>query len=400
MSFRQSLSAKWFRMVHGSNLVYNTCWEDPRLDRQALKLGPDDTVLVITSAGCNALDYLLESPRHVYAVDMNPRQNALLELKQAAIQGLEYEDFFEMFGRGRLTNCRKVYAKQLRGSLSPAAAAYWDRRIDFFQGRGWRSSFYFRGTSGTFARCVNWYIDRVAKIRDSIESILLAGSVDEQRRIYDDELHEVFWSRFMRWAVGRDTTLSFLGVPQAQRKQVELDYTGGISRFIEDCIESVFARLPLSDNYFWRVYLTGSYTPECCPEYLKADNFARLKDGLTGRLTVHTDSVTDFLRGHTGRISRFVLLDHQDWLSQAGNQWLQEEWQQIVNHASPDARVLWRSGGLRTDFVDAVPVALSGRTCQVGELLRYDRPLADSLHTQDRVHTYGSFHIADLAFAG
>ena len=71
-----------------------------------------------------------------------------------------------------------------------------------------------------------------------------------------------------------------------------------------------------------------------------------------------------------------------------------------MNHASPDARVLWRSGGLRTDFVDAVPVALSGRTCQVGELLRYDRPLADSLHTQDRVHTYGSFHIADLAFAG
>ena len=53
-----------------------------------LELGPDDNVLVITSAGCNALDYALAGPRHVYAVDLNPRQNALLELKKAAIRAL------------------------------------------------------------------------------------------------------------------------------------------------------------------------------------------------------------------------------------------------------------------------------------------------------------------------
>ena len=32
---------------------------------------------MITSGGCNALDYLLDEPRRIYAVDMNPRQNAL-----------------------------------------------------------------------------------------------------------------------------------------------------------------------------------------------------------------------------------------------------------------------------------------------------------------------------------
>ena len=46
-------------MVHQHQLVYNTCWEDPRLDRQALELTAEDAVLVITSAGCNALDYAL-----------------------------------------------------------------------------------------------------------------------------------------------------------------------------------------------------------------------------------------------------------------------------------------------------------------------------------------------------
>jgi S-adenosylmethionine-diacylglycerol 3-amino-3-carboxypropyl transferase len=39
---------------------------------QALALTPADRVLVITSAGCNALDYALLGAR-VLAVDQNPR---------------------------------------------------------------------------------------------------------------------------------------------------------------------------------------------------------------------------------------------------------------------------------------------------------------------------------------
>ncbi len=56
MTIRDWLSECFFELVHCNNLVYNTCWEDPRLDRVALSLTPDDNVLVITSAGCNALD--------------------------------------------------------------------------------------------------------------------------------------------------------------------------------------------------------------------------------------------------------------------------------------------------------------------------------------------------------
>jgi len=82
-------------VVHRTNLVYNACWEDPRVDRVALDLSPADNVLVITSAGCNALDYVLAGARHIHAVDMNPRQNALLELKLAAIRRLDFGHFFE-----------------------------------------------------------------------------------------------------------------------------------------------------------------------------------------------------------------------------------------------------------------------------------------------------------------
>src|SRR5215207_9405341 len=83
-----------FQAVHGRNLVYNTCWEDPALDRVALQLNDSDRVVVITSAGCNALYYLLAGAGEVNAVDVNPRQNHLLELKCAAIRALEYEDLW------------------------------------------------------------------------------------------------------------------------------------------------------------------------------------------------------------------------------------------------------------------------------------------------------------------
>src|SRR5437868_14932385 len=97
MSVLDWVSSRVFKFVHGNNLVYNTCWEDPRLDRVALQIGPSDNILVITSAGCNALDYALCSPSNVYAVDMNPRQNALQELKKAAIKSLQFQDFIRMF---------------------------------------------------------------------------------------------------------------------------------------------------------------------------------------------------------------------------------------------------------------------------------------------------------------
>ena len=395
MSMRDWVSGRVFRMVHGNNLVYNTCWEDPRLDRVALDMGPDDTVMVITSAGCNALDYALAGPKHVHAVDMNPRQNALLELKLAGIRHLEFEDFFSMFGHGRLVKAATIYHDKLRSSLSPWSQSYWDKWIRFFDHP--RRSFYYRGTAGSFARAVNVYIDRICKMRPEFETILAAGNLEEQRRIYDEVICDRFWTRSMRFAMNRDTTLSMVGVPKAQRRQVETQYTGGIVQFVQDCVEAVFAKLPLSDNYFWRVYLTGQYSPDCCPEYLKPDQFQRLKSGLVDQISVHTNSVQAFLEQHPEPISRFVLLDHMDWLSDQFFPLLELEWQAILNRAAPDSRIIWRSGGLRTDYLERVRVQHSGQVRPLNEFLTYDRELADELHQRDRVHTYGSFYIANLA---
>src|SRR5262245_49490561 len=85
---------KFFDSLLKQHLIFNTSWEDPALDRVALQLGPSDRVLSIAGAGCNVLDYLLSGAGEVHAVDINPCQTALLELKVAAIRTLGYDDFF------------------------------------------------------------------------------------------------------------------------------------------------------------------------------------------------------------------------------------------------------------------------------------------------------------------
>lgn len=392
MTFLNHLGSKWFEFVHGNNLVYNTCWEDPRLDHQVLDLTPDDTVLVITSAGCNALDYLIKGCR-VHGVDMNSRQNAVLELKKAGIRRLDHPTFFKMWGKGRISGARDLYQAELRDDLSQASREFWDKKIDWFDGAP-TDSFYFHGSSGVFAKGVNLYIDHVARCRESVTKMLDAPSLEEQARVYKEEFSPKFWTKVLRKATGWKSTMAVIGVPEPQVAQINRTY-GGLSEFIEDRVNRVFSQLPLKDNYFYRVYLTGSYTPECCPEYLKPENFETLRDNLD-RLQTHTNTVQGFLEGTDERVSRFVLLDHMDWMSTHRIALLASEWQAIVNNARDDSRIIWRSGGFETGFVDRVEVERGGKTVKVGDILDYQTEETTRLHELDRVHTYGSFYAAHL----
>jgi S-adenosylmethionine-diacylglycerol 3-amino-3-carboxypropyl transferase len=375
-----------FDLVWRNNLVYNQCWEDPALDRAALGLVPRDRVLVITSAGCNALDYALVGAR-VLAVDANPRQNHLLELKRAGIRALDFDAFFTLFGEGGGRDAQEIYGA-LRHELLPAARQFWDRRIRLFEpGRTRGGSFYYGGTSGLVALAFRFYVDHVAHIRDVMDRILAATSLPEQRQLYERELR----SRLLRDAfcgvIGSPAVLSLLGVPGVQRRMVH-EQAGGFAGFLRGCLDHVMGVALLRDNYFWRVYLTGRYTRDACPEYLKRGGFERLKAGLVNRVQSFTGTVTERLKLESRSVSAFVLLDHMDWLA-ARPRVLDEEWRGIFAAARPGARVIFRSGARDAAFLPA----------WVRERLRFEPERAAALHLLDRVGTYGSFHIAHLSAA-
>jgi S-adenosylmethionine-diacylglycerol 3-amino-3-carboxypropyl transferase len=137
-----------FKTIHQRYLIYNMCWEDPRIDRQLLGLDQHSKVVVLTSAGCNALDYLLDAPAEIHAVDVNPRQNALLQLKLALIRARgDFGDLERMFRQGSHPRFRELYTA-LRPQLPHYAAAFWDKKIAYFDAANRKRSFYYHGTCG------------------------------------------------------------------------------------------------------------------------------------------------------------------------------------------------------------------------------------------------------------
>ncbi|MBN2733080.1 MAG: BtaA family protein [Balneolaceae bacterium] len=372
---------RFFESVVNNRLIYNSCWEDPRIDRELLDINSDSKIVMLTSAGCNALDYLLDGADSIHCVDRNPAQNALLELKQSLYYSENYTVLWEMFGKGHYCAANTIYHRNLRDFLSAEAQKFWDHHIDYFLPTSSTPSFYFRGTSGSVAHIVHKHIHHKG-LYNNVLNLIDAQSLAEQR-YYFGEIEPQLWNAFSRWLLKRDATMAMLGVPRGQRMMVDKDVSGGISAFIKQAIQDVFLNQSVKDNYFWRVYLTGSYTTQCCPNYLKEKHFGKLIENVD-QIYKHTTSITNFLKCNPGCYSHFVLLDHQDWLANQQPQKLEEEWKLILSNARAGAKILFRSAGQTRSFIPDF----------VHSHVSFDDDITRQLHTKDRVGTYGSTHLA------
>ncbi len=111
-----------------SNLIFTVNWEDPESDVKAIEMKPGQSLLTITSGGCNTLNFLLYDPEKIYAVDINPAQTWLMEFKIAGIKNLDYDEFISLLG---LTSCddRLSLFRKIKHDLSNDANAFWSSNI-------------------------------------------------------------------------------------------------------------------------------------------------------------------------------------------------------------------------------------------------------------------------------
>jgi S-adenosylmethionine-diacylglycerol 3-amino-3-carboxypropyl transferase len=369
---------KIFRTIHGKHLIYNTSWEDPAIDRKLLALDSNSHIVMITSAGDNLLDYLLDRPASINSVDVNPKQNALFALKRAVIRTADHEDLYRMFGEGCHPDIHELYRTRLRAELPDFAQEYWDRKLKFFEREGLKKSFYFYGGAGTLAWLCQGYFKLHKRLNENIRWLFNAQTMEEQQQAYD-RLEPLLWNRVISWFLGRHITLAAMGVPRAQRDLIMNGFEGGLLGFLRENVRRVFTEIPISENYFWRVYATGSYSRECSPQYLRENNFETLKETVDCVKT-HNTTMIQFLKENPRAYSHYVLLDHQDWLAWNDPASLEEEWRLILKNSAPGTRILMRSAGPVVDFLPDF----------VREAVAFAHERTSQLHQTCRVGTYGS----------
>ncbi|KAG5937248.1 hypothetical protein E4U59_004493 [Claviceps monticola] len=313
--------------------IYAFTWEDARVDEWLLKLGPEDKVLAISSAGDNILSYLAQSPARVHAVDLNPTQNHLLELKAAAYTALPYEDFWKMFGDGKHDQFRALLVNRLSPHLSARAFQFWLSNTHVFQNK---SGYGLYGTGGSrhAIRAMRW-VARLFSLRGTINRLLEARTLNEQREVWRHKVRPALLSKLVsNLVVAQESFLwSALGVPKNQLAMIEKDHaesdlvkgdkpvakntrSHAIWHYMVNTLDPVAEHTHLAqDNPYYYVCLAGKFSRKCHPHYLTPDVHAKLsKPGALDGLRIHTDELEEVIARITpGTLTVAVVMDSMDW---------------------------------------------------------------------------------------
>lgn len=369
-----------------SGLVYPQIWEDPVVDLEALELDHTSRMVAIASGGCNVMSYLTASPGHITALDLNTAHVALNKLKLCAVKNLpDYESFFRFFGSANDTENVQAFDTYLRPLLDADTHDFWNRknlrgcrRIERFA-----NNFYHSGLLGRF---IGLGHALVRALGSDPKRLLAAKDQREQRRIYDSELAPLFQNRFVRWVINRPASLFGLGIPPAQYKALAGDHDDGIAGALNNRLERLACDFPLARNYFaWQAF-GRRYEPEgkgSLPPYLERQNFETVCAN-AGRVDVRHASLVDFLKGSPdASLDRYVLLDAQDWMSDAV---LTDLWGEITRTARPGARVIFRTAAKNSLLPGRVPEVIL-------DMWRYEAGASQALTKKDRSAIYGGFHL-------
>ena len=373
----QKLFAVWF-----DAFVYNQIWEDPRVDLEALKLDQNSRVLTISSGGCNALNYLLENPESVTAVDLNRHHIYLLELKATAIEHLlDYEQFFELFGIGKSEKAVEIYKQFVATNLDVPAKRVWDKRIKIFKNGG----LYNHSRNGYFLRVFQRFARLIGCRPDAV---LEARSRNEQISLYKKNIEPFFNNFFIRLVGKMPVTLFGLGIPPQQFDELTRELGDGktIIDVYRERVHRLACDFPIDENYFaWQAFARRYDTEHraAVPEYLKAKNFEKLQVNI-GRLHTKVGSVTEEIKSRPfGTFNRFVFLDAQDWMDAEA---LTDLWSAIAEKAEPGSRVIFRTAGAESPIESRLPIHLHER-------FTYEKEISERLFKQDRASIYGGFHL-------
>lgn len=325
------MSVRSGEQVDLSQLLFGMCWEDPDSDRVALAIEPGDTVVTITSGGCNTLSLLLEDPGKIYAVDINASQSHLLELKRAAIRRLDQDALWAFLGLTDSDRRLQVF-DTLRGDLSPAAIEYWTRKAAavemgvVYQGR-------YESFIQKFGRVLS-----VVQGKKRIEGFFRCETLEQQREYFDKRWNTPQWRLLFQLAFNK-WMLAKRGLTADYFK-----FDDGSSSFAESFFrrsKHAMCEIPIQTNYFLAQYLRGRYwNEETVPLYLRKDSLALVRERLD-RIEIVTSDAQSWLGAQADSSMDALSLSNICELMSVDES--ERLFAQVARCARPGARICFRN---------------------------------------------------------
>lgn len=349
---------------------YANVWEDADILHEALGASEGRRILSIASAGDNALA-LVAAGAEVVAADISPAQLHLVELKKAAILGLDNELLLEFLGVRPSESRLETYGR-LAPALPSDARAFWDASPAVI-----RDGVIHNGKFENYFRLFRTRVLPFVHGRELVDELLREKPFDERKRFYDERwdgvrwraMFSVFFSRFVMGRLGRD--------PEFFR-YVE----GSVADRIRSRAEYAFTHLSTHDNPYLISIFTGNYGA-ALPRYLEPDSLASLRSGMD-RLQLHQGPIDEVGLAAGGRFDGYNLSDIFEYLDPATTERL---YGRLLEIAAPGARIAYWNMLVPRRRPDAFADRIVERTELATELFRRDRAFFYSAFVIDEVLT-------------
>ena len=352
------------------SLLFTACNEDTRSELRAFGSLEGQRVLCVTAGGGRVLSLLTSRPASIVAVDLNPSQNALLELKIAAMRRLDHAGYLRFLGVHPCDRRRATY-EDIRATLSPDAQEFFDRT-----GSAIEAGILFQGKLERF-------LSRIARAVSpfGVGRLLEAESVDAQSAVLR-RLETGVWRLLVETICRRSVLERFSGDPGFFR------YLPSELRLHEELYARIHEHLHanlLRDNPVLQLAFQGRYVWEAAlPLYLNAGSYDRVRAALSEtRIEIVSAAVNDVLDGRqTERFDAYSLSDISSYLDQDAHDRL---FDRVAATAADRARMCSRSNIHHRPLPKAVAQRL-GR----------DRPLERDLRVSDHACVH-DFVVGELA---
>ncbi|HEX9988782.1 MAG TPA: DUF3419 family protein [Chloroflexia bacterium] len=308
-------------------VVFAQVHEDTSVELTALTLCPEPAVaFCISSGGCTAFSLLTARPEKLVALDINPAQTYLLELKRAAFAQLPYGQMLIAMQRDALP----VYRK-LRQAISPQARAFWDRRTPLLALGLCRCGLIER--KGAHVMRLFRLLVHNGK---TIIAMLSQPGLRAQQRFY-----HTHWDTW-RWRLGLRLALSKPALRQAYGPDFVAAVPTGFSDIMHERMARVFTQFPILENSsLWQAFL-GIYPPsqQGLPPYLQRKHFEEIRARLPEACLV-TGDASDWIANQPARSIGFFALSNI--LEVTSPVYAQHLWRALEHAAKPGAIVCLRS---------------------------------------------------------
>ena len=359
-------------VLAGGELRYSTVWEDPRLLARGLGSRAGEELLVIASAGCNVLNLLLGAPRRIVAIDVNPAQVAMLDLKLAALRRLDHAQLLALLGV-RDGHDRLALYERVRRLLPAASRTWWDAHADTLA-LGARDA-------GRLDRYIAGFWHEHPEAWPGIEAVTRLFALDDaaaRERLVDEAiLTPAFLRAFARYFT-RESLAGRARDPAQMRHVGDTDVTTYfLARLRWAC-----TAIPTRGNWFLERFFFGAARRiGDGPPYLRPDAFARMR-ALAGRVEVVTEDLETYLAARPARtLGGAALSDVFEYLPTGASDSL---FTQLARALRPGGRVAY--------WNLFVP-----RRSPPGAGLRLLEGRSRALARHDRAWFYRAFHVEEAA---